>query len=114
MAAPSRFETVVNAGREGASGGQAVLHSLELCAMTAIDAPVLSRVIPPAAPRVTSADPLDRPPRSAGGAVFVDRVDRVLAATRMEPAMTSHDPAEGGSVQHDYEDEHAAHHQIIA
>lgn len=71
------------------------------------------RVMPVPAPRVTTTYTLHGPPASAERAVFVDRVDRVLAARRLVPAMPAEQPAERDAVEEDEENQNAGHGEIV-
>ena len=54
-------------------------------------------------------DAFERAPRAAPGAVFLDRVERVLAAGGVEAAVAAHESAEGGAVEEDEEGKEARH-----
>jgi hypothetical protein len=60
---------------------------------------LLCRIVTAFAEGVTSADALDCPPASVHGAVFVDCINRVLAARGLVAAMAAHELAERGAVE---------------
>jgi hypothetical protein len=69
----------------------------------------LRRVVPPPAPGVTAADPLNRAPPAAPRAVKGDGIDRILTARRMKAALSAEQPAERDAIQEDEVDEEPTH-----
>src|SRR6476659_8701780 len=61
---------------------------------------------------MTAGDALDRLPSAAGDAVLVHRVDRVLAARRIEAALPAEQPAERHAVQQHEVDQDEAHGEV--
>lgn len=58
---------------------------------------------------MASADPLDRTPTAPDRAIFIDRVDGVLTARRLKPAVTAQQRAKGHLIQANYSDERQSH-----
>ena len=60
---------------------------------------------------MTSRNAFERAPCAAPGAVFVDGVQRVLAASRRESALAAEELADRGTVKHDEMDEKPTHYE---
>jgi hypothetical protein len=62
-----------------------------------------------AAEGMTSRDSFERFPAAAPRAVFVDGIERVLAACRRKSALSAEELAERGSIEQDEMDEEPSH-----
>jgi hypothetical protein len=62
---------------------------------------------------MTAANPLQGSPAPPPGAIFVDGIDRILAAGGVVAALAAQETSEGGSVEEDEVDEEWFHEGIV-
>jgi hypothetical protein len=62
---------------------------------------------------MTPQDPLERAPASAYRAEFVDRIDRILAARRMKPALPTQELPQCSPVDDYKSNKQSTQHEVI-